>query len=355
MDRGGSPRRWPGLRIVAAVRAAFDVQKLILAAVGILGLQLGWSLLDLAFPGSADVTPGLQLTAAAVDFTWTVENPIARLSEPARILTTPLFSLLDPRSGWLTMLHALLAIGWLFVVWGFCGGAIARAAAVQEARLGQPGILAVSRFARRAWVSLAMAPVYPLIAVACCTPAALLLGLLYRIPGGPAVAGVLLFIPLLGGLVMTLLVAALVAGWPMFHASLATGADDALDALSRTYGYLNQRLILFAAGVAIAAAAGLAGLSLVEWLAALVIRLTWWSLSLSGPPQEIAALFGRDPAVQATAAQAAHGFWLGAVRLFARAWAYSYFWSAATAIYLWLRLEVDGTPTSEIDPPGAAA
>jgi hypothetical protein len=199
---------------------------------------------------------------------------------------------------------------------------------------------------------LILAPAYPLLALAFCALPGLVLGLLYRIPTGPAVAGVFLFIPLLAGLVMTLLVAALLAGWPMFHAAVATGADDALDALSRTYSYLNQRLILFAAGAAIAWVAGLAGLLLVDWLAGGVFRLTRWSLSLGGPPAEIAALFGRGPADQWPVASSIHRFWLGAVRLLAQAWAYSYFWSAATLLYLWLRHEVDGTPTTTIDPPG---
>ena len=66
---------------------------------------------------------------------------------------------------------------------------------------------------------------------------------------------------------MTLLVVALIAGWPFFHAALAAGADDALDALSRTYSYINQRPILYAVGVAIAWATGIAGLALVDILA----------------------------------------------------------------------------------------
>jgi len=73
-------------------------------------------------------------------------------------------------------------------------------------------------------------------------------------------------------------VAALVAGWPFFHAALASGADDSLDALSRTYSYLSQRLILFAVGLAIACVAGLVGLTLVDWLAFGVLRVTRWSL-----------------------------------------------------------------------------
>src|SRR5262249_36045733 len=241
-DRG-LPRRWPGFRMLAALRMAFDARKLIIAAAGLLLLQLGWSLLDLGFPGSVEVTPDVLPRLAAADprddgWWWTNAGlPLPhRLFEPARILITPLAALLNPASGWLAMWHALVALVWLIVVWGIFGGAIARIACVQEAHARQAGIGEAVRFAWRSGTSLILAPSYPLVALAFCSLTGIVFGLIYRLPAGPAVAGVLLFIPLAVGLVMTLLVAALVAGWPLFHAALASGADDALDALSRTYG-----------------------------------------------------------------------------------------------------------------------
>jgi hypothetical protein len=51
---------------------------------------------------------------------------------------------------------------------------------------------------------------------------------------------------------------------------------------------------------------------------------------------------------------ATHRFWLSAVRLVANAWVFSYFWTAATLLYFWLRHDVDGTPTTAIDPPAAS-
>ena len=152
---------------------------------------------------------------------------------------------------------------------------------------------------------------------------------------------------------MTLLVAALVAGWPFFHAALAAGADDALDALSRTYSYLNQRLVLFAVGVAMAWGVGMAGLALVDLLAMGVIRLTQWSLSLSGPAPLIAALFSAEQPRSTHGRRGHSSILAGGVRLLAHAWVFSYFWTAAALLYLWLRHEVDGTPTTVIDPPGA--
>src|SRR5262249_13198871 len=148
----------PGLRMLAAVRMAFDIRKLVIATAGLLLLQLGWSFLNLTFPDSAEVTPDVLSRGSsgrtADDFAWSTETLIERLSEPVRILTTPLFALLEPKNRWLPMLHALLGIAWLIVVWGFCGGAIARIAAIQETRSRQPRIGEAARFAWRSGASL---------------------------------------------------------------------------------------------------------------------------------------------------------------------------------------------------------
>jgi hypothetical protein len=341
---------------------AFDVRKLVIATAGLLLLQLGWTLLHLAFPTSVEVTPDVLPVGGFArrgdTLTWSTETITRlthRLSEPARVVLMALSALFEPGSGGSRMLHAFLGLAWLIVVWSYCGGAIARIAAVQEARSRQTGIAEAVQFAWRTGGSLILAPCCPLIGLAFCSLTGLVFGVLYRIPGGSAVAGALLFIPMLVGLVMALLMAALIAGWPLLHAAIASGADDSLDALSRTYGYINQRLVLYGVGIAIAWVCGLAGLVLVDLLAGGVVRLTQWSLSLSGPDSTIAALFGMGIVDPHTAAARTHRFWLGGVRLLMDAWVFSYFWSAATLLYLWLRHEVDGTPASLVDPPGTTA
>ena len=40
------------------------------------------------------------------------------------------------------------------------------------------------------------------------------------------------------------------------------------------------------------------------------------------------------------------------MRLLAHGWIYSFFWTAAAYLYLWLRHDVDGTPPDEIEPAG---
>ena len=65
LDRRFLRRVFPGLRLVGAIRMAFDLRKLIIAALGLALLQLGWSILDRLFPGSAAVTPDTAAVEAA--------------------------------------------------------------------------------------------------------------------------------------------------------------------------------------------------------------------------------------------------------------------------------------------------
>jgi hypothetical protein len=360
LDRRSLRRLFPGLRLVGAIRMAFDLRKLVIAALGLALLQLGWSILDRLFPGSAAITPDNLIAGPLIDVdfradTWTsarLWQAHERLAEPFRNLLAPLSALFDPRSGWAAMLHAVLAVSWLFVVWGFCGGAICRIAVVRVARMQQTGLGEAISFARRRVASLTLSPYFPLGALAFCSAILAGFGLLYWVPAvGGVLGGVLLAIPLGLSLIMTLLLVALAVGWPLMHAAVAAGAEDALDALSRSFGYVNQRIGSVVALAAFAWLEGMIGIVLMNLLAAAVIQLTEWGLGLTSPASQIATIFGRAGEAQPAVATAAHAFWLGVVNLVAHGWSYSFFWTAASLIYLWLRHDVDGTPWEEIDPP----
>ena len=144
---------------------------------------------------------------------------------------------------------------------------------------------------------------------------------------------------------MTLLLAGLAAGWPLLQAATAGGAEDALDALSRIFGYVNQRLGSYAALVALAWLGGMLGLALVDLLTSGVIRLTHWSLGLTAPLAVDGAFLRLAGDVVIARSPARHTrFWLGLVRLLAHGWVFSFFWTAAAYLYLWLRQDVDGSP-----------
>ena len=363
VDRRSLTRIFPALRLVGAIRQAFDLRKLIIAALGLAVLQPGWSLLDRLFPASADTTPALtQSTPPALSLSttgplsWdTLASLHVRLSEPFRLLATPVFALVDPGADWGRTLHALLSLIWLFIVWGICGGAIARIAIVQVAMTRQMSVTDGLRFAVTNARPLILAPLCPLFGVAVCAAFNASWGLLYRLPAvGPVLAGIGLVVPLAAGLVMTLLMAGLLGGWSLLQAATAGGAEDTLDALSRVFGYLNQRLGSFIVVVALAWLAGLLGLAFVDVFTTCVIRLTHWSLGLTAPANLTDAFFNLQTTSAPGVAGATHAVWLGVVQLLAHGWIYSFYWTAAANLYLWLRHVVDGTPPTAIERPGSA-
>jgi len=358
-----NPQIGPGwLRLLRAARAAFDISKVVLAAVGLIFLQAGWGALDRLFPESAAVAPALHAlpgsatagTPATLDLTsWEfVRSAGWRLTEPARILATPLISLfaLSRSFGWYA--HAALAVLWVLVVGGIVGGAIARIALLQVSRMQEPGTLGAVRFALRFALPLIATPLFPLLAMGLCALICAGFGLLYWLPAsvGSVVGGALLFIPLSLGLVMACLLFGLAAGWPLLHASVAAEAEDLLDALSRSFSYLNQRLGKFVLCVVLAWVIGIPGLLAVDLLATAVTHLAAWGVGLSAPASSLAGLTdpGAGGSAIAQTVTAWPAFWRGVVGLLVRGWIYAYFWTAASFIYLLLRHDVDGTPWTDV-------
>jgi hypothetical protein len=338
------------------------MRKLVIAVIGLLLVSAGSSVLDLVFPSSPGTAKLVFDIAGPASFqlegppwnTETLAQLHGRLSEPFRMVASPVFEFLDPNADWRTTLHALLALIWVIVVWSFCGGAIARIAIVQVAKMRQTGIVEALRFSLKSARALVLAPLCPLLGLAFCATILAGFGLLYRLPAiGAALAGIFLPFPLAAGLVMVLLVVGLVAGWPLFPAALAGGADDALDAVSRTFSYLNQRLGPYLAMLALAWSVGIVGLLFVDFLLLSVLRLTQWGLGLTAPGAQVAALFSFMSSLAGVTAERTHMFWIGAVAVIAHSWIYSFFWTAAAFFYLWLRYDVDGTPWTEVEPPKA--
>jgi hypothetical protein len=276
---------------------------------------------------------------------------LLRVSEPYALLISPLALLIRPGSLWGSSIHAICGLIWALVVWSFFGGMISRMAAVQLAHSRRASLFQSFEFVAEQPLGFLVAPLCPLLGVAACLFAALPFGLIYWIPWvGPVLGGLFFVVPLGLGLVMTLMFAGLIAGWPLLPTALATGADDALDALSRTFSYLNQRLGFFFLMLVIACGVGMVGLLFVDTLARLVILAGRWSLSFTAPAAVLAAKLPVDLA-SGGVAPGFHGFWISAVRLVAAGWVYTYFWSAGAVIYLILRQDVDGTRWNDIDPP----
>ncbi len=353
---GGSP--W--LLLPRAVRLAFDARKLVLAAMGLILAQAGWSLLDVVLPVAKPVTSNLFETFALPR----PEDPFREqvwgawrlapwsLMEPAWVLAEPLIALFEWGRGVRGMIHALLAVIWTIAVWGIVGGAISRLTLFEVCRMRRLGAAAAVRFAVKYGVALVGTPLCMLLAVAICAVVCAGFGLLYRLPAGVGgvLGGIFLFVPLALGLVMLLMVLGLAAAWPLMHASVAAEAEDMLDALSRSLSYLNQRPAMVACWVAAAWLFGIPGLLLAEVVASSLVHLAAWGMSLTAPAPSLAGLGYPVPPVTAIPRIDAsfQSFWRDVINLIAHGWVYAYFWSSASLLYLLIRHTVDGTAWSQI-------
>ena len=342
-------RLFPWLRLFRAPGGAADPKRLILAAVGLLLMKAGWDGLDALFPASAAVTSMIVTDFEPVS-TLSAAAMAGRLAEPFVLIISPFRALFDPATDATGFAHACLAALWATLIWGLIGGAIARSAVVAFARGDRLSWGQIGRFLTSKAAPLVVTPLLPFVGVTIVAGSMALFGLLYRIPGafGGVAAGLLAFLPLIGGLLLALIVILLGTGWPLMHASVAAEAEDSFDAMSRAYAYVHQRPWQLAGLAALALVLGVVGLAFVELFARLVVTLTTWALSFGGSSSLVRGFHGDGHVKGASAAAAAHAFWLSAVSLLTRGWVYSYFWTAASVVYLLLRHEVDGTPFQTI-------
>ena len=356
-----SPRERPSFRtsatrLIRAVALAGEGRKLVLAAIGLVISWSGLYGLERLMAGPDASTRGVSpfaLSAGDAKADLLARRAGEAIVEPFLVLAGPFSRLFATGESWAAFGRAALAALWGVLVWGIVGGAIARMVAVQQATGERIGIGTALRFATRRASALIGAPLCPLIGLgffaALCVP----FGLLYRIPGnlGPTIAGGLAFVPLLLGLVMTLLIVGWAAGWPLMIATVAVEAEDAFDALSRSYSYVYRRPAMYAIHAILAWVLGAVGLVAVWMLAALAVHMARWGLAFGAPDATLGTYFSGDADAIDTAG-AAHGFWIFLVRLLAHGWIYSYFFTATTAIYLLLRLEVDGKPLDDLAETG---
>jgi hypothetical protein len=136
------------------------------------------------------------------------------------------------------------------------------------------------------------------------------------------------------------------------HATIVAEGEDGFDALSRSFAYVNQRPLRYAACVGLAWALGILGLIVVDLFARTTIHMAHWALSFGAPDDVLAALFQASGGpIGSSTPRVVHAFWLSVVGLVVHGWIYSYFWTSATIIYLILRQDVDGTPWHVIAAP----
>jgi hypothetical protein len=246
--------------------------------------------------------------------------------------------------GWNGLAQKVFAVGWTMIVWSVIGGLLLRRSLVELGTQSTIGWSDCFRTVGNRLASLFWSILLPWsMVLAISLPIMVICGLARLGSVGNWVATVLL------GLMLILL---LQAGWAMLHGILgfplamagvlAERKGDAFEGYSRSSAYLFQKPFTLAVTLPAGIFAGVIGGAMITfagWLASRLMATLLLHLGPEGDPGMPLSLLTR---------------WINAWPYwFGLAFAFSFFWTSAAALYLILRKEIDSTEYEEIDldPP----
>jgi hypothetical protein len=398
-------QKMPWLIIARSVPVTLDLRMILFAAIALVATVAGWRVLDTLFSGSEDTTlrtewahlfdndgnrlmdndkqpssepdrawpwedkeivgpvefqqtqsvlfldiPGIESIAkpdvTLTDSSWWMNTPLVRVWT---WLTKPTFYMFRYGTGFAGFVCLLLSVIWAAMVWGLFGGAITRYAAVAlttEERLGWSQMFWQ---ARARWLSYVSAPLIPIFAALLFAIPLVVGGWILRIPEvGPFVIGLGWILAIIGGVVMAVTLVPPLFGWPFMWSTISTEGSDAMDGCSRCYSYVWQRPLRFICYLLFAGLLSWVSLLLVEFLVGVIASLSGWAVGL-GAGQEVMDRFtSGEVDGLAGAGSNLFAFWIGALKLIVPAYAFAFFFTAMTAIYLLLRYEVDAAELDEV-------
>jgi hypothetical protein len=251
-----------------------------------------------------------------------------------------------------------------FIIWLLAGTTICRMVALDFARGEPTGPTAGLRFGLGRLPAALGAVAAPLLVVAGLGAIVAIGWLLAAIPVVDIVVAALSVLALLMSLLAVLLVVFTILGAPLMLAAIACDGADAADAVQRAWAYLLSRPIQLLAAALAAVALGLVLVGVVGWIVeASVAAMQGWAGAWSDRAGEIATgadiraeVSGAEPDSEGGTARAASwlaGMWIEAARAAVVALAVSYFFTAATLIYLLVRQSCDGQDYTDLWSPGA--
>lgn len=278
---------------------------------------------------------------------------------------------------WLFDLHPLFAVlftAWFLLVWSVFGGAVSRIAAVHVARDEKISVRQALRFSISKVLSFLFAPLIPLLIILVIGAIVAATGwVLLHIPYvGPILTGVLFFLALIAGFVMTLVALGTLAGFNLMFPTVAVEGSDSFDAISRSFSYVFARPWRMLWYTLVALVYGGIAYLFVKFFIFVMLTLThffvgWW---LGNPAGRDTAKYWKDPSVSMWPAPAwdnltynvnygalkwsedvAAGtisFWVYLTIGLLGAFAISFYFSANTIIYYLMRREVDATELDDV-------
>lgn len=251
---------------------------------------------------------------------------------------------------------------WALAIWAFVGGFITRRAVVKLATDEAPGIKDTLFYCCRRYHWYALAPIYPLLGIVLIAAPIALLGIPLRfdLTVGSALAALFWVFVLLASIAAAWLLGGLIFGWPLMWPTVSAERDgDPFEAFSRSYSYVYGRPLHYLFYVIVAALFGAVCVAAVSVAETLVIEFGFWALSWGGGSRAVelrelvnSTLGGYPPKTDENATLALAVSLIALlnrfVQLVAQAFAITFFFCAASAIYLLLRLDTDEKELDEV-------
>jgi len=361
----------PWLHLFSAFRLGLNFSKILLAVAGLLLLNVGNILIEyLPFAAEHDahlVTPwstgriGIWGNPADV-----IVQDVKIILRPFRDLTGAITILcFGSNLTWEQIAYATTKFLWALGVWSLFAGAITRISAVQFARDESPGMLQALRFSFGHYLSLFSAPLLPLAGFIVFMLLCLLARLVIGIPMlGQPLVGIFWFIPILFGVLMTLIFFGVVAGWPLMLPVISTEGSDAFDGFSRSYSYLYNGIWRY---VWLLICAALYGVVIVIVSTTFINLVVHFTTRPTIPGTDVTMLvknhfemilterFDADWSLMMNDLSGSQKLmfnlvdsWLHVLALLLVGFFVSYFWTAWTIIYFLLRQADDGVALDQV-------
>jgi hypothetical protein len=382
--------RWsdalPWWLLFRAAGASFAPTVFLLAALGCLATWAGWSIADrlgladvaeprpaaaaapgdLVLPAPGGASPGVAAgrpaaepplapgTRAVPHAAWLRGRLPAAVDRALRLVTLPF----DPAATLREAGGALARLAWFVLVWSIFGTGIARHVALKLVGEDAPGPVGALWYGATKWLAAFNSVAFTLAGIAALSVPGALLGLAMRTEWGLAIAGAIWPLVLAGAVVLAILAVGVVAGWPLMVAAVGVERGDSFQAISTAFSYLYQRPLHYAFYALVAAAVALPTLAVAAAFADATGGLALWAASFGMGHDRTAAVLDAVGGAAATApfGSRAIAFWMRCLEGLLASFGWGYAWAIATAAYLLLRRDVDGTEFDEVvldEPAGA--
>lgn len=360
-----------------AAGAAFSPTVIFLALFGSVAMQAGWSACDqvgLTMPmGETDVVLSqvgrgdLALTSPGGEPVLPSQRRLTEQVSPwgpswlAAIVPGPFADIIrlavipfQPTSEVGDVMASSARLGWFILVWAIFGTAITRCVALKLASEEPLGPLGALGYGSKKWPPAVNSVLFVLVGIFAMSIPGALLGLAMRTEAGTYAVGIIWPLVLLGAVVLAILAIGVVLGWPLMVAAVGVERADSFQAISTAFSYVYQRPLHYLFHAVVALIVAIPALAAAGVLADATSTLALWAASFGMGHERATQVVSGLGSLDGGGALGPLRFWTRGLEKLVGSFGWGYFWAIATASYLVLRRDVDGTEMDEvvIDEPG---